>query len=181
MSFQNTVENDTAGQGQMAGRSVAETVRFSMRGLPLLKRGATMDLLGNGHHMWAHAKVYSTGGENALHKHETEDHLFFVLSGKAVFSFGDESSFEALPFEGVFLPKGTQYKFRADGGENLVLIRVGAAVLEHPEDLDDTFHVPKELIKTRRAPDGKFADGSAKNNGAHSEPVEYLPGVHFAG
>jgi len=181
MSLQNTVEHESVVPSQAAGKSVADSVRFSMRGLPLLKSGATMDLLGNGQHMWAHAKVYSTGGENSLHQHDVEDHLFIVLSGKAVFSFGDDSSVEALPFEGVFLRKGTFYKFRAEGGENLVLMRVGAAVVDHPDELDETYHVPKELIKTRKSTDGKFADGGAKKNGTASEPVEYLPGARFAG
>jgi len=163
-----------------SGQTVAEQVKFSMRGLPLLDGGATMSLLGNGQHMWAHAKVYSTGGENGLHSHAIEDHLFIVLSGKALFSFGDDSHYEASPFEGVFLRKGTRYKFRAEGGENLVLMRVGAAEVSMPFDLDDTYRVPKEILSARRAPDGSYADGAAKANGAHSEAVVVRAGAFFA-
>ena len=40
--------------------------------------------------LWAHSKVYSKGGENALHSHDIEDHVFLVLQGEASFFFGDE-------------------------------------------------------------------------------------------
>jgi mannose-6-phosphate isomerase-like protein (cupin superfamily) len=162
------------------GESTAQQVRITLRGLPLLNRGATMGLLGRGEHMWAHSKVYSSGGENALHSHDTEDHLFLVLSGKALFSFQDESECEALPFEGVFLPKGTRYRFRAVGEENLVLIRVGAATVNNPHDVDETYQVPKELLKQRRAPDGHVANGAAAANKTPSEPVEYKEGAFFS-
>jgi mannose-6-phosphate isomerase-like protein (cupin superfamily) len=167
-------------QSSEAGTNTAQQVHISMRGLPLLNRGATMDLLGRGEHMWAHSKVYSSGGENALHSHDTEDHLFLVLSGKALFSFQDESECEAMPFEGVFLRKGTRYKFRAVGEDNLVLIRVGAATVNNPHDVDETYQVPRELLKQRRAPDGNVANGSASANKTPSEPVEYKPGATFA-
>ena len=57
----------------------AARLRFSMRNLPLLEGGATMELLGLSPMLWAHSKVYSSGGENALHSHDIEDHVFLIL------------------------------------------------------------------------------------------------------
>ena len=160
--------------------SVADQVTFSMRGLPLLASGATMGSLGNTGHLWAHSKVYSSGGENALHKHDTEEHLFLVLQGEATFYFGDGSTRVARPFEGVILPKGTLYRFLAnETSVNLVMIRVGSALIERPDDIDPKYNVPRELLDGRRDKSNKVADGESKVNGAHSQKVEVLPGQFF--
>lgn len=152
---------------------------FSMRGLPLLKSGATMHLAGKAPNLWAHAKVYSSGGENALHQHEKEDHCFLVLQGTATFYFGDGSSRQVQPFEGVVLPRKTLYRFQADPGENLVLFRVGGAELTAPDDLDPDLGFPKELIESRTSRDRETAISDAPDNGAHSQRVEVLPGQFF--
>ncbi len=160
---------------------VADQVGFSMRGLPLLASGATMGSLGNTGHLWAHSKVYSSGGENALHKHDAEDHLFLVLQGEATFHFGDGSSRVARPFEGVMLPKGTLYRFVAnESSGNLVMIRVGSALITRPDDVDPRYNVPRELLTGRTTREDKVADGEAKANGAHAQVVEVLPGQFFA-
>src|SRR6202012_123138 len=95
-----------ADQSESPPRTTAEAVRFSMRGEPLLASGATMRSLGTAGNLWAHSKVYSTGGQNGMHCHDVEDHCFVVLQGEATFQFGDGSSLTARPFEGVMLPKG---------------------------------------------------------------------------
>lgn len=167
-------------QEASAVATTANQVRFSMRGLPLLTRGATMGSLGTAGNLWAHSKVYSAGGENALHFHEIEDHCFLVLQGKAIFEFGDGSSFTARPFEGVVLPKQTSYRFTAKPGENLVMIRVGGAQLTKPVELDPRYNMPIEISKGRLGPDGKYLDGDSKTNKTHSEPVEFAPGQFFS-
>lgn len=152
---------------------------FSMRGLSLLKSGATMHLAGKAPNLWAHAKVYSSGGENALHQHEKEDHCFLVLQGKATFYFGDGSSRRLEAFEGVVLPRKTLYRFQAEPNENLVLFRVGGAELTAPDDIDPDLKFPRELLETRTSRAGQTAVGDAPQNGAHSQPVEVLPGQFF--
>lgn len=106
---------------------IGEKGKFSMRGLPLLAQGTANYPQATVENLWVSVKVYASGGENALHAHMVEDHAFVVLQGRATFSFGDGSSCEVLPFEGVMLPKGTQYKFEAGEEENLVLLRMGGA------------------------------------------------------
>lgn len=159
----------------------ASTLKFSMRNLPLLESGATMGLLGLAPMLWAHSKVYSSGGENALHSHEIEDHVFLVLQGRATFHFGDHSSAEAGAFEGVLVPRGTQYRFHANEAEgNLVMFRVGAAAVQDSSDLDPRFALPREALKSRADPQGRYAAGDAKNNGTAAQPTLFKAGAFFA-
>lgn len=166
--------------GDNVGRkTAAEQARFSMRGTRLLSGGATMDCVGSTDNLWAHAKVYSSGGENALHAHAKEDHCFLVLQGRATFHFGDGSSYVASPYEGVFLPKGTSYRFQAHAGENLVLFRVGGAQVSNPASVDPVSGMPLELRGKRLGPDGKALDGMSAKNGTPSEATVYAEGAFF--
>lgn len=162
-------------------KSAAETLKFSMRNLPLLDGGATMELLGLSPLLWAHSKVYSSGGENALHAHDTEDHLFFVLQGRGVFYFGDGSTTEAGQYEGVMVPRGTLYRFHAVEAEgNLVMLRVGAAVVQNSANLHPKFNIPIEALTNRSNAQGLAAPGDAKSNGTAAQPTVYRPGAFFA-
>jgi mannose-6-phosphate isomerase-like protein (cupin superfamily) len=100
--------------------------KFTMNGLQLLSSGTHTTALLAAENLWLHSKVYSRGGENALHAHTTEDHAFFVLQGAAEFTFGDGSTMLAERFDGVMIPKGTLYKFEAQGEGNLIMLRMGA-------------------------------------------------------
>lgn len=159
----------------------AQKLAFSMRNLPLLEGGATMDLLGLSPMLWAHSKVYSTGGENALHSHEIEDHVFLILQGEATFHFGDASTKDVRAFEGVIVPRGTRYRFHAnESGGNLVMFRVGAAVVKDSSDLHPKFAIPIEALKSRADSQGVYAAGDAKKNGVASEPTIFKAGALFA-
>jgi mannose-6-phosphate isomerase-like protein (cupin superfamily) len=163
------------------GATTAEKLKFSMRNLPLLEGGATMEILGLTPLMWAHSKVYSAGGENALHAHDTEDHLFFVLQGRATFEFADGSTTGARQYEGVMIPRGTLYKFHAHEEEgNLVLLRVGAAVVKDSSDLHPRFNIPREALDARSDRTGAAAPGDAKANGTAAQPTVFKPGAFFA-
>lgn len=72
-------------------------------------------------------KAYASGGENALHSHDREDHAFLVLQGEAEF-FGDGGLHLGVvgPFKGIFIPRGTRYRFEAVSSMPLVLFRVAA-------------------------------------------------------
>jgi mannose-6-phosphate isomerase-like protein (cupin superfamily) len=103
-----------------------KTRTFSLKS-PLLAAGRTMDLLAATDMMTAHVKVYAEGGENVLHAHTEEDHLFVILAGQATFYLGREERLTIVnKHEGVLIPKGNHYWFHASGDENLVLLRVGA-------------------------------------------------------
>lgn len=163
------------------GDTQAATLKFSMRNTPLLDGGATMTLLGLAPMLWAHAKVYSTGGENALHSHNVEDHVFLVLQGRAVFHFGDGSTCAARAFEGVTVPHGTLYRFRADEAEgNLVMFRVGAAVVKDSSDLHPQFALPNEALQSRSDASGRYAAGDDRKNGTAAQPTVVRPGAFFA-
>lgn len=54
-------------------------------------------------------KTYASDGENELHAHTNEDHLFVVMQGSATFSGpGDEYRVVSL-HEGVVLPRGVRF------------------------------------------------------------------------
>jgi mannose-6-phosphate isomerase-like protein (cupin superfamily) len=79
---------------------------------------------------WVVLKTYAACGENELHAHPNEDHTFVVLQGRAVF-YGPEGEEKVIGLhEGVLLPHGTFYWFRALGDEPLVMVRVGSAAFE---------------------------------------------------
>lgn len=91
--------------------------------LPSQGRGSA--LVAATDRMWVNLKTYASGGENTLHAHPNEDHVFIVLQGKAIF-YGPEG--ESVTFsrnEGIMLPRGVSYYFHADESEPLVLLRVG--------------------------------------------------------
>lgn len=93
----------------------------------LLDQGRTMDLLARSGVLAAHIKVYAEGGENAMHAHTQEDHLFVVLGGEATFHLGSDDNISVLrKHEGVIIPAGSFYWFISSGNENLILLRVGA-------------------------------------------------------
>lgn len=89
--------------------------------------GTIMTTLGQTPSLWVHLKIYETG-ENTLHAHPDEDHVFYVLEGRAEFTEGDGSTFEVGPHEGVLIPAGGLYRFSAMGSDRLVMLRAGAAV-----------------------------------------------------
>lgn len=175
------ISSSTSGAPHAAAEhSAAAKLKFSMRNLPLLEGGATMELLGLAPMLWAHSKVYSAGGENALHSHAIEDHVFLVLQGRASFYFGDGSSTQVRAFEGVTIPRGVQYRFNAHEEEgNLVMFRVGAALVKDSSDLHPRFPLPREALDSRADPQGRYAAGDARKNGVAAQPTVFKPGAFF--
>jgi mannose-6-phosphate isomerase-like protein (cupin superfamily) len=107
----------------------------------LLDQGRTMDLLARTSVLAAHIKVYAEGGENALHAHTQEEHLFVILGGEATFHLGHEDKVKVLrKHEGVIIPAGSFYWFVSSGDENLILLRVGAKA-QGWNDFDDRVDV----------------------------------------
>lgn len=48
--------------------------------------------------------------------HENEDHVFYVLNGRATARVGDED-FAVKPGDALYVPRGTVHNFRIEGGE----------------------------------------------------------------
>jgi mannose-6-phosphate isomerase-like protein (cupin superfamily) len=123
----------------------------------LLDQGRSMDLLARSSLLAAHIKVYAEGGENAMHSHTQEDHLFVILAGEATFHLGSDENLSVLRgHEGVIIPAGSFYWFVSSGNENLVLLRVGAKA-QGWSDFDDRVNVegqpfPGDSVANKQVP-----------------------------
>ncbi len=97
-------------------------------------------------------KTYASCGENELHAHTNEDHTFIVLQGRATF-YGPKGEERTIGLhEGVMLPHGTFYWFKATSDEPLVMLRVGGAAGEGTDRFE------------RIGIDGKIMDGFSPDN-----------------
>lgn len=142
----------------------SEATTFTLSA-PLLSTGRSMDLLASSDLMKAHIKVYAEGGENAMHAHAREDHLFVVLDGQATFHIERDENVQVLnKHQGVMLPRGAHYWFQSSGDDNLVLLRVGASPDYRGDD--------------RVKPDGSPLPGNSTEN-KHVEGVP-IPGKFFS-
>lgn len=143
---------------------------FSANGFPLLSAGSTTDLVARTSSMWVHVKVYADGGENGLHTHSTEDHVFVILDGEA--TFYDENGAETVVSknDGVLVPRGTLYRFRSSGSTNLVMLRIGA-----PAGEEDAFG----SFGKRLARSGEPMPGDAPENGTGAVRGTPIPGRTF--
>src|SRR3954452_1361641 len=164
-------------------RNVAtdKAVLFSMRDTPLLQQGTIYDPLATAENLWVNLKVYASGGENALHSHAGEDHLFIVLHGKATFSFKNDRTALVGPQQGVMIQKDVQYRFEADEAENLVMLRVGGGVRGVKGLAELTpFGTPKDVVKQTSFADGSVKVGNADRNGESGKRRVYAQGKTFS-
>jgi mannose-6-phosphate isomerase-like protein (cupin superfamily) len=102
---------------------------FTAVGAPLLAEGQSIAKLAAAECLWVHLKIYHEGGENELHYHGSEDHMFFGLAGRGIVYDEAGNEREIGPFEGVMIPAGVKYRLLAVGDENWVTLRVGASAL----------------------------------------------------
>src|SRR2546421_8836981 len=95
----------------------------------LVSEGHTRHLLAETDLMSLRIHCYAPGiGENALHSHTKEDHIFLVLEGTAQFNTGRDGKKElkASKHQAVVLPAGCYYQFFNFRGTPLVIGRLGA-------------------------------------------------------
>ena len=97
-------------------------------------------------------KAYASGGENTVHAHPHEDHVFVVLQGSATFFDNKGKIGELECHQGILLPRGAFYRFEAGEREPLVMLRVGTTAVEGANPND------------RIAVDGSDMDGFSKEN-----------------
>lgn len=115
----------------------AEMARLCKPGQPsffhiraqLPKEGRTNQVLGASRYMNVVLKTYASGGENEIHAHSNEDHVFVILQGGAVFHGPNDEKREVGKNDCVLLPAGTFYWFHAkEDQEELVMLRIGAHI-----------------------------------------------------
>ena len=104
----------------------ARTV-FKMRA-QMVEEGRIQHTLAKSDNMTAIIKVYASGGENGLHTHPNEDHVFLIMQGKARYYDADGGHVDVGKNEGIMLPAGAYYWFEAISEEPLVLMRFGCKV-----------------------------------------------------
>lgn len=94
----------------------------------LASKGHTKHLLAKTDMMTMHIHCYAPkGGENDLHAHVKEDHVFVCLQGEAIFR-GVNGKLPALKkHQAIFIPRGCYYAFSNDTQEPCILLRFGAS------------------------------------------------------
>lgn len=127
--------------------------------IPLVSEGHHKILLGETEHMTMRVHCYAPGiGENDMHAHLEEDHIFVVLEGEARFSTLDGPLPVVSKNQAIILPKGCFYGFSNPSADvPLVLLRMGAG--------RSTVH-----SGARISPDGQPVPGRAQKAGA-TKPV----------
>jgi mannose-6-phosphate isomerase-like protein (cupin superfamily) len=160
--------------------SAEKAVPFSLRGTPLVSAGNVHTLLAKAPALWAHIKVYAEGGENGVHAHPREDHLFLVLSGEATFVDAEGNQTVVPRFDGMMIPRGVAYAFRSSAEENLVMLRVGspAAQVEGAEGEVASDEIPLGVAE-RVGPDGRPAPGLDPANKTGAVAGVPIPGRFF--
>ena len=125
----------------------------------LLSKGRSDFTLAGTDLMTVRIKCYAQGGENSLHTHPAEDHIFVVLDGAARFVGKDGEIGVLEKNQGIMLSHGVYYRFESCGDTPLVLLRVGAA---------------RERPKVSRInPDGRpLPADSAENRHEEGVPIE---------
>lgn len=150
---------------QIAATETTKPTLFSMKA-QMLEQGRTDTILAATEDLSVRLKVYASGGENELHAHPSEDHVFVILQGSARF-YGPQGEIQDVGAnEGFMMPRGLLYRFHATStDECLVMLRVG------------TPNFQKQTADDRLGKDGKPLVGDSKEN--KTVPVVFRDGVYF--
>jgi mannose-6-phosphate isomerase-like protein (cupin superfamily) len=99
----------------------------------LLSAGHSKTLLAKTDLVTFHVHCYGPkGGENGLHAHMEEDHVFVVLQGELRFRGLDGALPPVGQHQALFLPKGCYYSFANETSEPAIVIRFGASATPGP-------------------------------------------------
>lgn len=122
------VGSSQAWRDAMARMAVTDKPAFFQMAQQLPVQGRTNAVLAATPLVNVVLKTYASGGENELHAHTNEDHVFVVLQGAATF-YGPRGEERVVRcHEGAVLPRGVLYRFIAHEEEPLVLLRIGAVI-----------------------------------------------------
>jgi mannose-6-phosphate isomerase-like protein (cupin superfamily) len=118
----------------------------------LVSAGHTKTLLAQTDLVTFHLHCYAPGGgENGLHAHTGEDHIFVALQGEANFRSREGELPTLRKHQAIVIPRGSFYSFSNDGTEPLVLVRFGAS---------------RDKSDARLDPEGKPIPGRSQKPGA---------------
>lgn len=152
---------------QVAATETDKPATFGLKAR-MLDQGRTDTVLAATEDLSVRLKVYASGGENALHAHVDEDHVFVLVQGSARFYGPDEETVDLSAHQGIMMPKGLLYRFHATSeDECLVMLRIG------------TPNFQKQAKVDRVGRDGKPLPGDSKAN--KTVPVIFRDGVYFGG
>ena len=152
-------------EDQIAATEPSNPTLFNMKA-QMLEQGRTDTVLSATEDLSVRLKVYASGGENELHAHPDEDHVFVVLQGSARFYGPEEEIQDVVANQGFMMPKGMLYRFHATStDECLVMLRIGTPNFQGQAN-DDRIGV-----------NGKPLIGDSKEN--RTVPVVFKNGVYF--
>lgn len=152
-------------EDQIAATETTKPTLFSMKA-QMLDQGRTDTVLAATEDLSVRLKVYASGGENELHAHPDEDHVFVILQGSARFYGPDGETQDVAANQGFMMPKGMLYRFHATSeDECLVMLRVG------------TPNFQGQAKDDRIGRDGKPLVGDSTEN--RTMPVLFKEGVFF--
>ncbi len=118
--------NEAAVMENSGGQAAIKPEILSLR-TQLVSQGHTRVLLAETDNSTFRIHCYGPkSGENGLHAHIDEDHVFVVLQGEAQFYDLDGALPVLKKHQALMLPKGCFYSFSNDGDEPLVMLRFGA-------------------------------------------------------
>ncbi len=164
---QPSISSQSIFEDQVAATQTAKPTLFNMNA-PMLKQGRTDTVLAATEDLSVRLKVYASGGENELHAHPSEDHVFVILQGSARFYGPDRETQDIAANQGFMMPKGLLYRFHATSeNECLVMLRVGTPNFQKQDKVD------------RTGRDGKPLVGDTKEN--KTVPVVFRDGFYFGG
>lgn len=150
---------------QVAATENGKPTLFSLNA-QMLAQGRTDTVLAATDDLSVRLKVYASGGENELHAHPSEDHVFVILQGSARFYGPDGETQDIVKNQGFMMPKGMLYRFNATStDECLVMLRVG------------TPNFQKQAKDDRLGRNGKPLVGDSKAN--KEVPVVFKDDVYF--
>ena len=152
-------------EDQVAATRTDRPTTFSLKA-QMLEQGRTDTVLAATEDLSVRLKVYASGGENELHTHVDEDHVFVLLQGSARFFGPDGETVDLEAHQGIMMPKGLFYRFHATStDECLVMLRIG------------TPNFQKQATDDRMGLDGRPLVGDSKEN--RTQPVIFRDGVFF--
>ena len=122
----------------------APTVEVFSLKTPLMAEGLINNVVAETDLMSVWVKVYASGGENYLHTHEAEDHVFIIMDGEATFQDPDGHKTTLTKYQGILLQRGAFYKFTSSTEKPLVLLRVSATAVQ-PRVVDSRKWWPGEV------------------------------------
>jgi mannose-6-phosphate isomerase-like protein (cupin superfamily) len=111
-----------------AARDTTGAPQFFRLAARLPVKGRSDTILAATGRSWVVIKACAEGGENALHAHPNDEHVFVVLQRKAEFVGPKGERRVVETHDGVIMPAGTYYMFQSVGAEPLVMLRVGYAL-----------------------------------------------------